>query len=85
MKKAQVRVIKVDLDNNEVKLKGVKFNVLDENKNVLETIITNDEGEAITSKYPVRDFEKLTLQETETLQNYKLNTTPQTVKLEANQ
>ena len=69
MKKAQVRVIKVDLDNNEVKLKGVKFNVLDENKNVLETIITNDEGEAITSKYPVRDFEKLTLQETETLQN----------------
>lgn len=85
MKKAQVRVIKVDLDNNEVKLKGVKFNVLDENKNVLETIITNDEGEAITSKYPVRDFEKLTLQETETLQNYKLNATPQTIKLEANQ
>ena len=36
MKKAQVRVIKVDLDNNEVKLKGVKFNVLDENKNVVE-------------------------------------------------
>lgn len=85
LKKAQVRVIKVDLDNNEVKLKGVKFNVLDENKNVLETIITNDEGEAITSKYPVRDFEKLTLQETETLQNYKLNATPQTIKLEANQ
>ena len=50
MKKAQVRVIKVDLDNNEVKLKGVKFNVLDENKNVLETIITNDEGEAIRSE-----------------------------------
>ncbi len=85
LKKGQIRVIKIDLDNNEVKLKGVKFNVLDENKNVLETIITNDEGEAITSKYPVRDFEKLTLQETETLQNYKLNTTPQTVKLEANQ
>ncbi len=85
LKKAQVRVIKVDLDNNEVKLKGVKFNVLDENKNILETIITNDEGEAITSKYPVRDFEKLTLQETETLQKYKLNVEPQTVKLEANQ
>lgn len=85
LKKGQIRVIKIDLDNNEVKLKGVKFNVLDENKNILETIITNDEGEAITSKYPVRDFEKLTLQETETLQNYKLNTTPQTVKLEANQ
>ena len=61
LKKGQIRVIKIDLDNNEVKLKGVKFNVLDEKNNVLETIITNDEGEAITSKYPVRDFEKLTL------------------------
>ena len=28
LKKGQIRVIKVDLDNNEVKLQGVKFNVL---------------------------------------------------------
>ena len=67
------------------KLKGVKFNVLDEKNNVLETIITNDEGEAITSKYPVRDFEKLTLQEVETKENYKLNNEKQTITLEANQ
>jgi len=52
---------------------------------VLETIITNDEGEAITSKYPVRDFEKLTLQEVETKENYKLNNEKQTITLEANQ
>lgn len=70
---------------NEVKLKNVKFNILDENGKVLETIITNDEGEAVTSRYPIRDFEKLTLQETETLENYKLNTDKQTIKLEANQ
>lgn len=85
LKKGQIRVIKIDLDNNEVKLKGVKFNVLDEKNNVLETIITNDEGEAITSKYPVRDFEKLTLQEVETKENYKLNNEKQTITLEANQ
>ena len=85
LKKGQIRVIKIDLDNNEVKLKGVKFNVLDEKNNVLEKIITNDEGEAITSKYPVRDFEKLTLQEVETKENYKLNNEKQTITLEANQ
>ena len=85
LKKGQIKVIKVDKDNNEIKLKGVKFNVLDENKNVLETIITNDEGEAITQRYAVRDFEKLTLQEVETLENYKLTEEPQTIKLEANE
>ena len=31
LKKGQVKVIKVDKDNNEVKLQGVKFDVLDEN------------------------------------------------------
>ena len=85
LKKGQIRVIKVDQDNNEIKLKGVKFNVLDENNNVLETIITNDEGETVTSRYAVRDFEKLTLQEVETLENYKLTEEPQTIKLEANE
>ena len=85
LKKGQIRVIKVDQDNNEIKLKGVKFNVLDENNDVLETIITNDEGEAVTSEYTVRDFEKLTLQEVETLENYKLTEEPQTIELEANE
>ena len=37
-KKGQIKVIKVDLDNNEVKLEGVEFKVYDENKNVIDTI-----------------------------------------------
>ena len=85
LKKGQIKVIKVDQDKNEIKLKGVKFNVLDENNNVLETIVTNDEGEAVTSRYAVRDFEKLTLQEVETLDNYKLTEEPQTIELKANE
>ena len=48
LKKGQIRVIKVDLDNNEVKLQGVKFNVLNENGEVLETITTDENGEALT-------------------------------------
>ena len=85
LKKGQIRVIKVDEDNNEVKLKGVEFEVLDENGNVLEKIITDENGEALTKRYPVRDFEKLTLREVKTDENYVLNDTPQTIKLEENQ
>ena len=85
LKKGQVKVIKVDLDNKEVKLQGVKFDVLDENGKVLETITTDENGEAYTSRYAIRDYSKLTIREKETLQNYVLNDTPQTVTLEAEQ
>jgi hypothetical protein len=85
LKKGQIKVIKVDQDNNEVKLEGVKFDVLDENGNILETITTDKNGEAYTSRYAIRDYSKLTIREKETLQNYVLNETPQTVTLEADQ
>ena len=85
LKKGQVKVIKVDLDNKEVKLQGVKFDVLDENGRVLETITTDENVEAYTSRYAIRDYSKLTIREKETLENYVLNDTPQTVVLEAEQ
>ena len=81
LKKGQVRVIKVDKDNNEIKLANVEFEVLDENDNVLEKIITNKEGEALTSKYAIRDFEKIKLRETKTLEEYVLTNEVQTVEL----
>ena len=77
--KGQVKVIKVDKDNNEVKLEGVKFNVLDKNGKVLETITTDKNGEATSAKYPIRDFRKLTLQEASTLKEYKFNDKKQTI------
>ena len=81
LKKGQIRVIKVDKDNNEVKLEGVEFEVLDENGNVLEKIITDENGEALTQRYPIRDFEKLTLREVATQEDYVLNEEPQTIEL----
>ena len=68
-----------------MKLQGVKFDVLDENGRVLETITTDENGEAYTSRYAIRDYSKLTIREKETLENYVLNDTPQTVVLEAEQ
>ena len=85
LKKGKVKVIKVDLDNKEVKLKDVEFQVKDQNGNVLETIKTNENGEATTKDYPIRDYEKLTITETKTGKWYKLNDKPQTVTLKENE
>lgn len=84
-KKGQIKVIKVDKDNNEVKLAGVTFNVIDSNGTILESITTDKNGEATTHKYPVRDFEKLTLKEVETQKDYVLSDTPQTIELKENE
>ncbi len=83
LKKGQIKIIKVDEDNNEVKLAGVKFNVLDKDNKILETITTDENGEAYTSRYAVRDYDSLKLQESETLWNYVLNDEITTIELKA--
>lgn len=85
LKKGSVKIIKVDKDNNEVRLSNVKFDVIDETGKTLETIVTDENGEAVTSEYAVRDFEKLTLKEVETQEDYKLNEETKTIVLEENQ
>lgn len=85
LKKSQIRVIKVDKDNHEVRLANVVIEVLDENENVLETIKTNENGEAITSRYPIRDFEKLYLREKYTNEKYVLDNEIHTVELKENE
>lgn len=85
LKKGQIKIIKVDLEDHKVKLEGVTFEVLDENNNVLETLVTDENGEALTSKYAVRDFPNLKLRETNTLEEYVLNKEIKTIKLEENQ
>lgn len=82
LKKGSVKVIKVDKDNNQIKIPNVVFEVLDKNNNVLEKIKTDENGIAITKKYPVRDYETLKLHEVETDKWYALNNDITEVKLE---
>ena len=82
LKKGQIKVIKVDKENNEIKLKGVNFEVQDKDGNILETIKTDKNGEAITSKYIIRDYENLYLKEVETNEKYVLNDKITKIKLE---
>lgn len=48
----QIRVIKIDKDNNQITIPGVEFEILDKNMNVIEKLITNDNGDAVSSKLP---------------------------------
>ena len=83
LKKGQVKVIKVDLDNKEVKLKGVEFKVYDEDNNLVDTLITDENGEATSKR--LRIDKKYIVKESKTLENYVLNETPQTVTLTQDQ
>lgn len=85
LKKSQVKVIKVDEEDHEVKLENVEFEVLDKDGNVLETIKTNKEGEAVTSRYPVRDYEELYIKETVTNEKYVLDDTVHKIELKENE
>ncbi len=81
-KKGQIKVIKIDKDNNEILLEGVTFEVLDEKNNVVDRITTNSAGIAITKRLPID--QKYTVVERQTKEEYILNDEPQTITLEQN-
>lgn len=85
LKKGQIKVTKVDKENNEIKIPNVVFEVQDSNGNLLEKIKTNQNGEAITSKYPLRDYTSLRLHEVETDEKYALENEIKEITLEENQ
>lgn len=85
LKKGQIRVVKVDKENNEIKIPNVVFEVQDKNGKILEKIKTDENGEAITNKYPLRDYSSLRLHEIETDEKYELNNEIKEITLEENQ
>ncbi len=70
--KGKIKVIKIDKENSEIKLSGVEFAILDENKKEIERIITDENGEAISSNLPIYN-EKYYLKEVKTDSNYILD------------
>ena len=85
LKKSQIRIIKVDKDNNEKKLKDVKFDILDKKGNVLETVVTNENGEAYTKKYALKDYKYLVVKEVETNDEYELDNNIREIELKENE
>lgn len=85
LKKGQIKVIKVDKENHEVKIPNVVFEVQDRDGNILEKIKTDQNGEAITNKYSLRDYQSLILHEIETDEKYVLENEIKEITLEENQ
>ena len=81
--KGQIRIIKIDKDDKETKLEGVKFKLLDEKNNVLEELMTDKDGTALSKRYAIKDYLKLKIQEIQTLENYLLSDDIKIVELEA--
>lgn len=84
LKKGNVKIEKVDSENNSVKIPNVKFEIFDQNMKKLEEVTTNNEGIAYTSNYVIRDYQKLYIKEKETNSSYKLDTKTYEVALKEN-
>ena len=65
----RLQIVKVD-DMNEAPIAGVKFEILDSNKKVIDTVVTNKDGLAMTKELV---YGKYSFRETEAPEGYVLN------------
>lgn len=78
--KGWLRIIKQDLENSNVRLSGVQFELYDENMNLLENLETDERGEALSQKYPSVN-KKYYLKEIKTIDGYVLDNELKEIKL----
>ncbi len=78
-KKGRIEVYKVDKEKHEIKLENVEFQVLDNNNNIVDTLVTNQNGYAITKELPIGEY---FVKEVKTNENYVLNPEPIKIKIE---
>ena len=52
LKKGNLRIIKVDKDNNEILLEGVKFGIYDKNGKLVKEVVTDEKGEVNINDLP---------------------------------
>ncbi|HFU7089374.1 TPA: SpaA isopeptide-forming pilin-related protein, partial [Bacillus cereus] len=76
----QFKLLKKDSESGQL-LPGAKFNVIDKDGNVVETIITDDKGEALSKQLPVGTY---TLKEIEAPKGYELSSSSVSVDVEVN-
>lgn len=68
-KKGNLKVIKVDEDNNEIVLEGVEFDLLDEKGEIVQKLITNKDGIVYANNLDIGNY---ILRETKTKKEYNL-------------
>lgn len=83
IKKANINIIKVDADNNKIKIEGAKFEIYNDLEELITTVVTDKNGEAKIEKLPINH--KYTIKEVETAKEYILSDEPVTVELKENE
>lgn len=68
-KKGNLKIIKVDKDNNDITLGGIEFDLIDSNNNVVAHLTTDADGKAQISDINIGNY---TLKETRTKKEYNL-------------
>ena len=79
--KGKIKIVKIDKDHNEIKLAGVKFQIIDINNRIVEEVETDENGEALTSRLPLGEY-KIKEISLGTNTQYFLNEQLYTVKIE---
>ncbi|MEK4600309.1 SpaA isopeptide-forming pilin-related protein [Bacillus sp. FSL L8-0098] len=79
--KGNLQIKKVDENDENIVLKDAKFDVIDKDGKVVETIITDSKGEALSKQLPVGTY---ILKEVEAPKGYELSSSSVPVNVEAN-
>mgnify|MGYP004501670075 FL=1 len=68
-KKGSLEVTKVDKDDNSIKIEGVEFELLNDKGEIVEKVVTDEEGKAIINNIDIGEY---ILKETKTNEEYRL-------------
>ncbi len=80
LENGQLKLLKKDSESGQL-LPGAKFDVIDKDGKVVETIVTDDKGEVLSKQLPVGSY---TLKEVEAPKGYELSSSSVSVDVEAN-
>lgn len=69
-KKGNLKIVKIDSEDKEIKLEGVEFELYDSNENYIDKFVTNEDGEVIIEKLDIGSY---IVKEVKTNEKYILN------------
>ena len=81
-KKGEIKVIKVDKENNKIRIPNVEFEIINSEGDVVDKISTDVNGEAYTKRLPIGDY---TIKEIKTGEKYLLNENNYEVEIKENE
>lgn len=80
-KKGNLKIVKVDSENEEIKLEGVEFELYDFEENYINTFTTNENGEIIVENLDIGNY---IIKEVKTNEKYVLNDEKIEIQIEEN-